>query len=118
MKRLFNSFRCAFTGILSALDSEPNLKIHFIAIIITSFAGLFFSIHAWEWCVIILCFVLVVSFEMMNTALEKTLDVVHPEIHSTVKLAKDLAAGAVLISAIGSVVIAGIIFIPKILILF
>jgi diacylglycerol kinase len=71
------------------------------------------SLHEWIW--LTGCIATVLSFEMMNTAIEKTCDLLHPAIHPTIKVIKDVAAAAVLVVAAGSVIIGAIIFLPKIL---
>lgn len=78
-------------------------------------AGWFFGLSQIEWMICILLFGIVISLELMNTAIEATVDIAMPEIHPQAKLAKDIAAGAVLLSAIMAIIIGCIIFIPKIL---
>ena len=112
---LINSFRYAFSGIFSALKSERNMKIHMVALVLVVVFGFLLRISETEWIVCILCIALVISSEMINTAIEKTVDLATDEIKETAKKAKDIAAGAVLINAIGSAIIAAIIFIPKII---
>ena len=112
---LINSFRYAFSGIFSALKSERNMKIHMVALVLVVVFGFLLRISETEWIVCILCIALVISSEMINTAIEKTVDLATDEIKETAKKAKDIAAGAVLINAIGSAIISAIIFIPKII---
>ena len=108
------SIKHAIHGIFEAFNSEPNFKIHIIAAIFTLVAGVFFSIHTWEWVAVIGCIIGVMSLELMNTGIEKMMDHLHPAQHEKVRQIKDVAAGAVLLCALGSVIIAAIIFIPKI----
>lgn len=89
------------------------MRIHIIAAVLACIAGFYFEISSVEWVVIILCIVLVISFELINTAIEELCNMVHPEHHPIIKKVKDIAAAAVLVAAIGSVVAALIIFIPK-----
>ena len=77
--------------------------------------GWVFQIDAMEWMVILLCITAVLTLEMINTAIEKLCDVVHPGYHPQIKVIKDIAAGAVLLAAVGSVIAGAIIFLPKII---
>lgn len=118
LKRLFKSFGYAGRGIFSAFKTEQNLTVHLIATIIAIVAGVYFKISTVEWCIIVLTIALVIGLEMVNTAIEYTIDMAMPNIHPLAKIAKDVASGAVLVSAIASLVIAGLIFVPKIILLF
>lgn len=113
-KKLRNSFKYAFEGIGEALKTEQNLKIHFFIMIAVITAGLVFKINAMEWIACIILFGLVISLELINTAIETTVDIAMPEKNEKAKLAKDVAAGAVLMSAIMAIVVGLIIFLPKI----
>lgn len=113
-KKLRNSFKYAFEGIKEAWKTEQNLKIHFIIMFLVIIAGFVFKITAMEWIVCLLLFALVISLELINTAIETTVDIAMPEINEKAKYAKDIAAGAVLFSAIISVIVGLIIFLPKI----
>ena len=113
-KRLRNSFKYAFAGIIEAWKTEQNLKIHFIIMILVIIAGFVFKIAIMEWLICLLLFALVISLELINTAIETTVDIAMPEINEKAKYAKDIAAGAVLFSAIISVIVGLIIFLPKI----
>lgn len=109
---LWKSFYYAFMGIGEALKAERNLEIHFVVMLLVAIAGVSFNITAGEWLICFLLFALVISLELMNTAIEATIDLCHPEIHPKAKLAKDTAAGSVLIAAIASVLIGITIFGP------
>ena len=113
-KKLRNSFKYAFEGIGEAWKTEQNLKIHFVIMALVIIAGFMFKISAMEWIVCLLLFAIVISLELINTAIETTVDIAMPEINEKAKYAKDIAAGAVLFSAIISVIIGLIIFVPKI----
>ena len=78
-------------------------------------SGFIFKISITEWTICIVLFGLVITAELINTAIETTVDIVMPEKNEKAKLAKDIAAGAVLVSAIASAIIGIIIFLPKIL---
>ena len=113
-KKLRNSFKYAFEGIVEAYKTEQNLKIHFFIMTLVIIAGFIFKISAMEWMVCLLLFAIVILFVLVNTAFETTVDIAMPEINEKAKYAKDIAAGAVLFSAIISVIIGLIIFLPKI----
>lgn len=116
--KLLRSFTYALAGIQSCFVSELNFRIHLFAAVLVSVCGLFFKISAAEWIAIGFCIALVTTMEMMNTAIEKLCDVVHKELHRVIKTAKDIAAGAVLLSAVFSLITAAIIFLPKIIMYF
>jgi diacylglycerol kinase (ATP) len=110
MNRFIKSFYYATKGILSALLSERNMKVHLLAVVVVSAAGFYFHITRTEWLAVILCFALVISLEMLNTAIEILADKINPEKDEAIGKAKDIAAGAVMVAAIFSVAVAVIIF--------
>lgn len=112
-KNILKSFKYAFEGILEGLKTERNMKIHFSIMILVIIFGIVLKISKAEWIICIILFGLVISLELVNTAIENTVDLIIQEKHPKAKLAKDAAAGAVLISAISSAIIGLIIFIPK-----
>ena len=116
-KHLIYSFKYAFQGIASAFKTERNMKIHVTAVVLVTIAGLFFKISKIEWMICIILFGMVISLELANTAIETTVDIM-PEKNEKAKLAKDIAAGAVLVCAFISVIIGGMIFVPKICMFF
>ena len=114
-KRLRNSFKYAFEGIVQTYKGEQNLKIHtFIAILVIVF-GFFLKISVIEWFFCLLLIGLVLMCEFFNTAIEYVVDLASPKIHPLAKAAKDTASAGVLIMAIISAIIGGIIFIPKLI---
>lgn len=114
MKQFLLSFKYAIEGIITSIKEERNIKIHLLAVIVTVIMGITYKISNVEWMICILLFGLVISLELVNTAIENAIDLVTNEKNIYAKKAKDAAAGAVLIAAIVSVIIAGIIWIPKI----
>ena len=112
---LFNSFKCAFNGIKTVFFKERNFKIHTLAMILVIIFGFILKLSLFEWIICLICFALVMGLEMINTAIEKTVDLAEPNYNETAKLAKDIAAGAVFIVAIFSAIIGIIIFAPKLL---
>ena len=99
------SFRCAFRGVQHTLLSQHNAWIHAMATVLVVVFGLLFGVTRSQWCWLVLAVVVVWTAEALNTALEFLADFASPEFHPLVKKAKDVAAGAVLISAMGSVII-------------
>lgn len=118
MKNLLNSFKYAFIGIASAFKTERNMKIHVAIMVLVVIFGFFFHLTIDEWFHCIIWIVMVISAEMMNTAIETTVDLAMPKFHEKAKLAKDISAGGVLIVAIGAVVTGIMIFLPKIINIF
>jgi diacylglycerol kinase (ATP) len=99
------SVKCAVRGIALMLRSQHNAWLHAVASAAVLIAGGLFRVSAGQWCWLVLAIMAVWTAEALNTALELLADVASPEFHPLVERAKDIAAGAVLISAIGSVVI-------------
>jgi diacylglycerol kinase (ATP) len=102
------SFRYAFIGLWTMLRTQHNAWVHVAATAAVIATGLILRISASQWCLLVLAIMAVWTAEALNTAFEFLADVASPEFHPTVKHAKDIAAAAVLISAIGSVVIAAL----------
>jgi diacylglycerol kinase (ATP) len=103
----------AFKGMLILIKTEASIKVQvFIAIVVT-IAGFYFEISKTEWIAQIAMIGLVISIEGINTAIEYIADFMHPEYHKKIGLIKDVAAGAVFIASIFAVIIAFIIYIPK-----
>jgi undecaprenol kinase len=114
-KKFLRSFKYAFNGMRLAIKEELNFQIHFIASIAVIIAGFVFSISTTEWLVIIMLIAGMFALELMNTAVERTVDLVTKDYHPIAGQAKDLAAGAVLCYAAAAVIIGVIIFLPKLL---
>jgi len=110
---LICSFKCAFAGLFNAMKRERNIKIHVSAMALVIFAGLALEINKAEWIICIILFEIVIAAEMFNTAIEIMIDELIPYQNENAKLAKDIAAGAVLILAIASAIIGVMIFAPK-----
>jgi undecaprenol kinase len=110
--RLINSFSYALQGLREAFFSERNLQIHFFFSVIVIFCGFLFHITKVEWLIVLLLFGGMFSIEMLNTAIEKVVDLVTGEYHPLAKKAKDISAGAVLIYAIIAIIVGLIIFLP------
>ncbi len=114
IRKRIKSFYYAFKG-LKVMVNEPNFLIHLVAAAVAIAAGFYFDISPLEWLAVILVIALVLSLEMINTAIEKLSDFVSPDKNDKIKIIKDVAAGSVLLAAIASVVIAAVIFVPRII---
>lgn len=112
IKRL-KSFKHAYDGLKSAF-SEHNFKIHIAIAFLVIVAGVLLNISKFEWLIIVLTISLVIICEIINTAIEKLADFISPQWDDKIKVIKDLAAAAVLISATAAFLVGLIIFVPKI----
>jgi diacylglycerol kinase len=110
------SFSFAFEGMMKAFEDGRNFKIQLFFGIVTIVLGFIFKISKTDWLFVILTIAFVLILELINTSLESIVDIVSPGIHDKAKIAKDVAAAAVLISSIVSIIIGAIIFLPKILV--
>ena len=108
------SFSYAIEGIVYSYKKGTHFKIHIIAAVIVVILGFVYSISSLEWLIVVLISSSVIAAEAINTAIEETCDVLHPEHHPGAKLAKHCAAGGVLILSMAALIIGAIIFIPKI----
>jgi diacylglycerol kinase len=111
---LYRSFQFAFKGLKHILK-ERNFIIHLIVAAMAVLFGFLFRISYLEWISICVCCAMVLSLELINTSIEKTIDLLHPAFDERAGEIKDIAAAAVLLSAIASVIVGSIIFIPKII---
>jgi undecaprenol kinase len=112
--RFFKGFYYAWQGILYGAKKEANFKFHLTAAIVVCIAAFYFSITKIEWLFVLIAIGGMLTLELINSAIEKVVDLVTGEYHPLAKAAKDLAAGAVLVYAILSAIIGFIIFLPKI----
>jgi diacylglycerol kinase (ATP) len=108
------SVRCAVHGIRVMMASQQNAWIHAVATVMVGGLGLTVGLSAGDWCWVVLAVVAVWTSEALNTAFEFLTDVASPAFHPLAGKAKDVAAGAVLISAIGAVLIGLLVFGPHI----
>jgi diacylglycerol kinase (ATP) len=109
------SFRCAFRGVWTLLASQPNAWIHLLATVCACALGLAIGISRLEWCAVALAIAVVWMAEAINTAFEFLCDAASPEFHPLVQKGKDVAAAAVLLSAVGAVAIGLLVFGPHLL---
>jgi diacylglycerol kinase len=109
---LSRSFSCAFAGLFDAFHHERNMKIHLIAAVSASAFGFIVGLGRLEWGLIVLSIFLVLIAETINSAIEKTVDLFTEDYHPLARMAKNLAAGAVLLSALNALIMAFIVFAP------
>jgi len=112
LKQRFQSFTYAIHGIAKALKQEANLRIHALATVVVIITGIYFQIPPWAWAAQTLAIGMVWSAELFNTVWEEFLDYVYPEHSPQVGLIKDIAAGAVLVTALAALAVGLIIYIP------
>jgi undecaprenol kinase len=112
---VIGSFRFALAGLREVILNEPNFQIHTIAGITASIAAGILEFNKSEWVILLFTIAFVLILELMNTAIENIVDLVSPEIQPQAKVAKDVAASAVLISAILAIIIGIFLFGPKII---
>jgi diacylglycerol kinase (ATP) len=103
----------AFKGMLILIKTEASIKIQVVIAIVVTIAGFYYDISNTEWIVQIAMIGLVMSIEGVNTAIEYIADFIHPDHHPKIGLIKDIAAGAVFIASVVAVIIAAIIYFPK-----
>ncbi len=111
-------FRYAFAGVHYVIFSQTNMRVHLLAALLALLAGLFFHISQGDFLILFVVIFGVLTAEAFNTAFEACVDLVSPDFHPLAKIAKDVAAGAVLLQAILAVIIAIIIFVPRLWALF
>jgi len=112
--RGMQSFVNAGRGFVTVLRTEWNFRIHAVVALLVTVAGFVFGISQGEWLAVVLSAGLVFMAEVFNTALEYLADAVHPEVDRGVGMAKDAAAGGVLIAAVAAATVGAIVFLPKI----
>ena len=110
---LKKSFGYAFEGIMTCIKKERSLRMQWDLSKLVVLDGIILGISATEWCICLTLFGLVMALELVNTSVEAVVDLVTEERKPLAKIAKDTAAGAVLIAAIMAAIAGGIIFVPK-----
>lgn len=103
-------FKVAVEGLWDAIRKERHMKIHLAMTTVVLIAGWIFAITKLEWVLLLLTIALVLTAELINTAIERTVDLVTADYHPLAKAAKDIAAGAVMVTAVFAVIIGVIIF--------
>jgi diacylglycerol kinase len=107
------SFKYAINGIHDALKSEPNLRFHFLASIIAIFLAIYLKFTKVELSILVLTIFFVIVSELINTIVEKLVNLNSLEISEEARIIKDISAGVVLFSAIASIIVALFLFLPK-----
>ena len=114
LKKEIKRFGDAFRGLFELFSTEPHARFHLLAMLLVIVFGFYFQIASTEWIAILLSIGMVICAEGLNTSIEKLGDFIHKEKHDDMRRIKDIAAGAVLFSALIAITVACIIFIPKI----
>lgn len=115
MRRHYLSFKNAYQGLIFAFKTQPNYKIHFLLSFLAVLGAWFFRVSYSEFLIIILFIFLGMTIEMVNTAVETTCDAIDRNHREDIRIAKDVSAAAMLIFSLGALVVACIIFVPKII---
>ncbi|MBR1542276.1 MAG: diacylglycerol kinase family protein [Bacteroidaceae bacterium] len=111
-KKQMKSFTFAWKGIMTCAGHEQNITFHLIAAILVVAAGFFLDISHTEWMVVIICVGMVIAAELFNSAIERLVDLVSPDWNKIAGEVKDIAAGAVLVTAIAAAIVGLIVFVP------
>ncbi len=111
-RNFWQSLAFALAGMRHALQNQRNLRIHVTIAAAVIIAGFALRISRTEWAIVVTLIVLVISLELLNTAVEALVDLASPVPHPLAKVAKDTAAGAILVAAVGSAIVGLIIFLP------
>lgn len=114
-RNLFNSFGYALEGIILALKHNRNVRIDFIAAFLVIIASIYFKVNAFEMGILGIMILLVICAEMINTAIEEVVNLLVQEHRKEAKIAKDVSAGMVLLTAVGSIIVGVLVFTPHIL---
>ena len=117
-KNFIEAWKNAFSGIAHGFKTQRNLKIQLVAGIVVIILGIILKISNAEWAILMLSVFLVLGTEMMNTAVEAAVDLCTEEYHEKAKIAKDVAAGAVVLTALNAVIVSYFLFADKIVQLF
>jgi diacylglycerol kinase len=113
-KRLVSSFRWAATGVKHVIATEQNMRLHCAGAVAVFGAAAWLRVTRTEWCLLILCVMLVMAVECVNSALERLADRVSMEDHFLIRHAKDASAGGVLLVTMGAAAVGAVIFLPRI----
>ncbi len=117
-QELVLSFAYAFRGIFDGIKNERNMMIHYSAVVLVVVFGITLKLTVTEWGICLVLCGMVIALEQVNTAIEAVVDLVTEEHKELARLAKDTAAGAVLVAAITAAIVGGLIFFPKLMVLF
>lgn len=118
LTRLIKSFGYAFEGLRHAFIYDQNLRIHFFVAIVVIIVSIILHVSAVEMGLLGVMIILVITTEMINTAIERMVDLITKEHRIEAKIAKDVSSGMVFVSAVGSVIVGALIFLPYLIRLF
>lgn len=118
VKRFFNAIKFSIDGLVHAYQNEQSLWLQGFCTILVVILGFLLKISFNQWAIVIIALVVVLAVELLNTAIEATVDLVTKEIHPLAKVAKDCGSAAAFVSSIMATIICLFIFIPKIIALF
>lgn len=113
VRNIIDSFNYAVSGIITAIKTEKSMRLHYIIAVIVLLSSLFFDFNRTEFLLLLFAVSLVVISEMINTAIERTIDLITKDFHPLARLVKDVAAGAVLIATINSVIVGYLLFFER-----
>lgn len=112
-KSIIDSFNYAVSGIMVSIKTERNMLVHYIVAIAVIVLSMFFNFTRAEFLILLFSITLVLVMELINTAIENTVDMITKEYHPLARIVKDIAAGAVLISAINAMIVAYLLFFDR-----
>ncbi len=116
IKRFIMSFKYSIDGLLYSYKNEKSLGIHAFLTILGVLFGIFFKISLIEWAQVAIVLIVILAAELINTAIEAAVDMVTIETNPLAKIAKDCGSAATFVLSILGAIVAGIIFVPKILV--
>lgn len=117
-KKQMRSFKFAWKGIMTCAGHEQNITFHLIVAILVVVAGFVFDITKAEWAAVVICIGMVVTAELFNSSIERLVDMVSPQWQKIAGEVKDIAAGAVLVTAVAAAIVGIIVFLPYLLAIF
>lgn len=112
-KSIIDSFNYAVSGIIVSIKTEKNMLIHYIVALCVIGLSMFFDFSRTEFLILLFSITLVLVLELINTAIEKTIDMITKEYHPYAKIAKDISAGAVLIGAVNALIVGYLLFFDR-----
>lgn len=108
----------ALNGLKWAIQTQPNYRVHFLVSFLTIVGGIYFALTYNEWLIVIIMIIGGFTIETLNTAIEQLGDAIDKNYNETIKIAKDLSAGAMLLYSIGAIAVACMLFLPRIINMF
>ncbi len=115
IKHHHHSFKNAINGVIWVFTTQPNFKIHFFLSLLSLATGFLLNISYLEMTILVMTIIFGFTVEMVNTSIESITDLISAKWNRYAKIAKDVSAGMMLLTAIGAILIAGLIFIPHVL---